>query len=325
MRNVTASGKYCKPVNCYGNNHQIGVLYLVGKIPLMLNNFEKRRLERFVCQLFVVFPSQLSISYQEWMVKNLPYYCWYMSTPAGANLRSSCKRKVESDATFTKRKSKKILIVIGCRIIAVACSSLGKILIRLSNFSQPILLLYCFQKLAWSCISLVCCCILRAKTQASLLQNLFTILHPLMQPRNGKAAISTEIIIGFTQKSYLSKKCSWFSANDSKRKLSHKQIAANWMKNSLHNSSLVDVVRKFEKYAHNIPIPFWKTENVEQTMVKVRPSRKIGRNHPILLSTLQFSIRGGEKLWLNCSWWSTFSLFQVGGCFNFLENCNIRG
>ena len=97
------------------------------------------------------------------------------------------------------------------------------------------------------------------------------------------------------------------------------------MKNSLHNLSLVDVVKKFEKYARitSFPIPFWKTENVEQTMVIVRPRRKIGRNHPILLSTLQFSIRGGEKLWLNCSWWSTFSLFS--GSFNFPENCNIRG
>ena len=71
-------------------------------------------------------------------------------------LRSSCKRKVESDATFAKRKSKKILIVIGCRIIAVACSLDSHSTFKfLPTHSSPLL----FSKIGMIVhFSRVCCC-----------------------------------------------------------------------------------------------------------------------------------------------------------------------
>ena len=96
-----------------------------------------------------------------------------------ALLFASFKWKVESDATLEKEVKENLDCVRGCRIIAVACSldSHSTFKFLPTHSSSPLL----FSKIGMIMHSSRAA-LLRAKTQ--ILPNLFTILHPLMQPRN---------------------------------------------------------------------------------------------------------------------------------------------
>ena len=133
----------------------------------------------------------------------------------------------------------------GCRIIAVALVETFKFL------HQPILLLYGFQKLAWSCcISLV----LELKLLSIHIQNIFKFLHPLMPTKSRR-------IIGFTRKKMQMVLVQMW-------KLSHKQI--EWKIHSI--ICLLSSVDMWSKYSqhhfspirpiyHHIFGKFWKIWN----------------------------------------------------------------
>ena len=208
---------------------------------------------------------------------------------------ASFSRKVESDASLL-RKSKKISWLCA-RMSNNCCCSRGDFQISPPTHSSSLL--------RFSKIGMIILHSFRARNPHTKYLQISSPINANQEPQNHWF--------------YAKKNADGFSANVKTF------TQTDWMKNSLHNLSSFFcgyVVKNIHniislRYVQYTTIFSENSGKCGTNNGSAIGSRKIGRNHPILLSTLQFSISRGEKLRLNCSWWSTFHFVPSWLFFNF--------